>query len=131
MDEHIAAVIDECSKGSEAGRMRFPDVLDALGRAGVERYDVDLVRAEKRFYLPDGASRVVGGVPLADAPAEAFAASDVEAAIRAVQAGRLSYLEFCAALAAAGCVAYTVSLAGRRAVYHGRTAESVTERFPD
>ncbi len=50
--------------------------------------------------------------------------------MRAVQGGRIRYREFCARIAAAGCVGYFVSIPGRRAVYYGRTADSHTEWFP-
>ena len=54
----------------------------------------------------------------------------MEAAIRAVQGGRLDYKGFCERILAAGCVGYHVSLAGRRCVYYGRTGETHVEMFP-
>jgi uncharacterized protein YbcV (DUF1398 family) len=55
----------------------------------------------------------------------------VEQAVRATQRGEIRYREFCRRIAAAGCVGYFVSLAGRRAVYYGRTIDTYVERFPD
>jgi len=63
-------------------------------------------------------------------PARAFSAAGVDAAVRAIQAQKIQYREFCERIAAAGCVGYTVSLTGRRAVYYGRTGESHVEMFP-
>ena len=54
----------------------------------------------------------------------------VMAAIGAIQQGQIRYREFCARIAASGCVGYLVSLAGRRAVYYGRTGETHVEYFP-
>lgn len=125
-----AAAMLECTAASDAELMTFPEVVGRLAQAGVERYHADLVRAEKTYYLPDGASRVVPAKPAAAAPATAFSAAGVEAAVRAIQAQRIGYGEFCAQIAAAGCVGYTVSLAGRRAVYQGRTGETHVEPFP-
>jgi hypothetical protein len=41
-----------------------------------------------------------------------------------------AYKGFCEKVLAAGCAGYIVSLAGRRAVYFGRTAETHVELFP-
>lgn len=41
-----------------------------------------------------------------------------------------TYRGFCAKARAAGCAGYIVSFLGRRAVYFGRTAETLTEPFP-
>ena len=130
MTPETEAAIQECTAGSDAERITFPEVVGQLVGAGVERYHADLVRAEKTYYLPDGESRVLAAKPVASAPAAAFSAAGVESAVRAIQAGRIGYGAFCDRIAAAGCVDYTVSLAGRRAVYNGRTGESYVEPFP-
>lgn len=130
MDSKTLAVIEECTAGSSEERLGFPEVVARLVAVGVERYRADLVRAEKIYYLPDGTShRTSCESPHAPA-AEAFSAEGVEAAVRAIQAGRIGYGEFCRRIMAAGCVDYLVSLAGRRAVYFGRTGEAHEEPFP-
>ena len=63
-------------------------------------------------------------------PAAAFAANGVAAAVRAIQQKKIGYREFCERIAQAGCVGCMVSLAGRRAVYYGRTGDSYVEPFP-
>jgi uncharacterized protein YbcV (DUF1398 family) len=63
-------------------------------------------------------------------PASAFAADGVAAAVRAIQQQKIQYREFCERIAQAGCVGYIVSMAGRRAVYYGRTGDSYVEPFP-
>ena len=63
-------------------------------------------------------------------PAEAFSPAAIDAAIRAIQGRKIDYMTFCEQIAAAGCVSYLVSLAGRRAVYSGRTGETFVEPFP-
>ncbi|MEP9353313.1 DUF1398 domain-containing protein [Xanthobacter sp. KR7-65] len=130
MDPALQSVIHECVAASDAGRITFGEVVGKLMEAGVERYDTDLVRAEKTFYLPDGASAVLAAAPVAGAAPSAFSAPGVEAAVRAIQAGRIPYKEFCARIVAAGCVGYQVSLAGRRAIYYGRTGDAHVEWFP-
>ncbi len=130
MNPAVIAVLEDCTAGSDAGRLTFPQVLAALAAAGIERYHADLCRAEKTYYRPDGRSHAVSAAPVAVAPATVFAADGVEAAIRAVQAGAVTYKEFCERIAAAGCVGYLVSLTGRRAVYFGRGGDSHVEPFP-
>lgn len=130
MNAQIRAVVRECTEASDQERIAFPDVVAKLMQAGVERYHADLTRAEKTFYLPDGSSETVAGARISVAPPLEFSASEVEAAIRAIQSGKIKYKEFCARIAAAGCVGYFVSLAGRRAIYYGRTGDSYVEPFP-
>lgn len=131
MDSKVIDMVRECSRASDEGRIVFPEVVARLMRAGVERYHADLMRHEKTYYLPDGSSEVVATAPVDVAPAREFSAAGVADAIRASQAGTISYRTFCDRVLRAGCVGYDVSLAGRRAVYHGRTGDSHVEWFPD
>ncbi len=130
MDTNTKAVMEECSKGSDEERLTFPQVVAKLAEAGVERYHADLCRGDKTYYMPNGESHVVTLKSLATSPAREFSAPDVSATVRAIQAGKIGYREFCARIAAAGCVGYIVTLAGRRAVYYGRTGEEFVEWFP-
>lgn len=130
MDSSIKSVMHEASRASDEERITFPEVVTKLVAAGVERYHADLTRAEKAYYLPNGETEVVPNHALAASPALAFSAEAVEAAVRAIQCGEIQYREFCARIAAAGCVGYHVFIAGKRAVYYGRTGDSHTEWFP-
>ncbi|MBX3553841.1 MAG: DUF1398 family protein [Pseudolabrys sp.] len=120
----------ECTHASDEERMSFPQVVMTLMQAGIERYHTDLCAATKTYYLPDGASETIACDPVENAPAEPFNANGVAAAIKTIQAGAMTYAEFCAEIANAGCVGYLVSLAGRRAVYYGRTGDMHIEWFP-
>ncbi len=130
MDANVKEIVRECTRGSDEERLTFPEVVGKLMSAGVERYHADLVRAEKTYYLPDGQSEITPCEPVGATPAIAFNAVGVEAAVRASQARAIRYGEFCRRIVAAGCVGYFVTLAGRRAVYYGRTAETHVELFP-
>lgn len=130
MTASFEEVATACTRGSDTGTMTFPQVVHELMEAGVERYLADLTRGQKTYYLPGGQSCVVDGAPLDRKVADGFDPARIEAAIRASQARAISYGEFCEAVAAAGCVGYVVSLAGRRAVYFGRTGETHVEPFP-
>lgn len=123
-------VAEACSRASDADTMPFSQIIAKLQEAGVERYLADLSRSAKTYYLPDGRSCVVGGKPHGRVAAARFDAAGVEAAVRASQARAITYAQFCEAVAASGCVGYIVSLAGRRAVYFGRSGETHVELFP-
>ena len=130
MDPVVKNIVAECTQASDAERVTFGEVVTTLMRAGVERYHADLVRGGKTYYLPNGESAMVTSQPAAIAPAEAFSAAGVEAAIRAIQSGEIQYGEFCRRIAAAGCAGYLVSIVGQRAVYYGRSGDLHTEWFP-
>ena len=129
MNDHEIEVVTECSHGSHEGRLSFPEVVRKLMGVGVERYHADLSRGERTYYMPDGSSHVVAGEDGADAARE-FSPAGIEAALRAIQAKKIDYRQFCAAILAAGCVGYFVCLTGRRAVYFGRQGDSFVEPFP-
>jgi uncharacterized protein YbcV (DUF1398 family) len=122
--------MEECSRASEEERITFPQVVGALMTAGVERYQADLVRAEKVYYMPGGESLAVSNRALAAIPAYAFSAAGIESALRDIQGGAIKYREFCARIAAAGCIGYAVFLTGRRAIYYGRRGDFHVEHFP-
>jgi len=130
MDSRIKEVVVEATRASDEERATFGEVVKNLARAGIERYHTDLLRGEKSYYLPDGESEVVKGNAVAATPARNFSATGVDAAVRAIQAGKIQYGTFCEQISEAGCVGYMVSLAGQRAVYYGRTGDSHVEWFP-
>lgn len=124
------AVMQECARGSLQGTLTFPEVVRKLAQIGVERYHADYSRQEVTYYLPDGDSFVAALPHAAQATAAAFSASAVEAAIREIQRGEILYGEFVRKTMAAGCVGYFVQIAGRRALYFGRSGETHIELFP-
>lgn len=130
MQAKIIDVLRECTEASDEERVTFPEVVMKLMQAGVERYHADLLRAEKIYYLPSGESHRIAAVSIEALPANGFAPASVEAAVRAIQQQKIQYREFCERIARAGCVGYMVSLAGRRAVYYGRSGENYVEPFP-
>lgn len=131
MKPEIINIVQECTDASDQERVTFPEVVMKLAQAGVERYHTDLLRAEKVYYLPSGESHRVEAHHVDATPAFEFSADRVEAAIRAIQQQKIQYREFCERIVSAGCVGYMVSLAGRRAVYYGRTGDSYVEPFPN
>jgi uncharacterized protein YbcV (DUF1398 family) len=130
MNAHVNTIVVECTEGSDAGTLTFPQVVGKLMEAGVERYHADLTRLTRTYYTPDGESYVVPSHGHEARPAVEFDADGVAASLRQVQAQKIDYGTFCENILAAGCVGYIVSIAGRRAVYFGRSGETYVEMFP-
>lgn len=130
MEAQVKDVMMECTKGSDEERLTFPQVVMKLMAAGVEQYHADLRRAEKTYYMPNGESAVIASLPVEAAIPADFSPRGVEAAVRAIQAGKLGYKAFCEEIAEAGCSGYFVCLAGRQAIYFGRSGDCYVEPFP-
>ena len=129
MDESIRKIVREVTRDSDEERSTFPQVVGRLVAVGVERYHMDMVRSERVFYLPDGASESVSTDRYPPVTQD-FLAADVEAAVHSIQRGEIQYQEFCRRITQAGCVGYHVFIAGKRVVYYGRTGEQHVEYFP-
>jgi len=129
MQSDVKKLVHDITEASDESRIVFPDVVKGLTRAGVERYHANLIDGTRTYYMPDDSFEVVQSRKTV-APAATFLPEKVENAVRTIQRGEIDYREFCDRIAAAGCVGYFVSLAGRRAQYYGRTNETYTELFP-
>jgi uncharacterized protein YbcV (DUF1398 family) len=127
MDDHVKDVVREMTRASDEERISFPDVVEALMQAGVERYHADLLAGTKTWYMPDGSFEITHGRALQ--AAKDFMGEGVQEAVHAIQQGEIGYRAFCARIADAGCVGYFVSLAGQRAVYYGRTLAAHVQWF--
>jgi uncharacterized protein YbcV (DUF1398 family) len=127
MDDHVKDIVREMTKASEEELISFPDVVQALMEAGVERYHADLLAGTKTWYMPDGSFEITSSRALH--AANDFRGELVQEAVHAIQQGEIGYRAFCERIADAGCVGYFVSLAGKRAVYYGRTLAAHVEWF--
>ena len=127
MDDHVKDVVREMTRASDEERISFPDVVQALLQAGVERYHADLLAGTKTWYMPDGSFEITHGRALQ--AAHDFRGDIVQEAVHAIQQSEIGYRAFCERIAGAGCVGYFVSLAGQRAVYYGRTLAAHVQWF--
>ena len=105
MNLEIRKTAHECAIRSHEGSIAFPQVVAKLAAAGIERYHADFQAGVTTYYLPDGAEK-------------------------SVQRGEMNYQQFVARVMAAGCVGYTVFIAGRRVIYGGRNGDQQVELFP-
>lgn len=130
MNPTTQAIIREAFDGSSAGRLHFGQVIGLMIQAGVESYAVDFRSRRTTYYLPDGETLAID-LDVPDVPiAEAFDADAIKAAIRGAQQGKVMYSEFKRLSFLAGCIGYTVWIAGRHVSYFGRKGETHLEPFP-
>ena len=127
MDQRTRNLVREMADALEQERTSFPDTVQALTEAGVERCHADFVAGTRTYYMPDGSFELAVGRILA--AGQEFRGEVVKEAVEAVQRKEIGYRAFCDRLAAAGCVGYFVSPAGRRNVYYGRTLAAHVEWF--
>ena len=131
IDQRTHATIQATFDASNQGTIHFDQVIGQLMDAGVESYHVDYRSGRTTYYMPDGVTvdfefeRPQRGI------ADAFDGDTVRAAILGAQQGRVMYPEFKLLSQQAGCVGYTVWIAGRHVTYLGRRGETHVERFPN
>jgi uncharacterized protein YbcV (DUF1398 family) len=130
MNLETRAVAHDCAIRSHEGSIAFPAVVQRLRDAGVERYHADLQRGVTTYYAPDGGHHAEALLRRRDAIAGGFSGDAVKAALKAVQDGEIGYQQFVDRVMAAGCIGYTVFIAGRHVVYSGRAGEQHVEHFP-
>lgn len=124
-------VLRDCLALAMSNRMTFPETVVRMHETGVERYDADLCRMEKRYYSGDGATHS-DPIPLAGAPEirREFSCEGVRNAIEAVRRREIDYPEFLRRIMSAGTAGYTVYINGRKAVYFSRSGDFHVEPFP-
>jgi len=131
MDASTESIIRETAQASAEGRIHFGQVVGQLMSAGVESYVADYRAHRTTYYLPDGRTLDIPLDMPAGAPANDFDAHTLQAAIRSAQRGEVMYPDFKRLSCAAGCIGYTVWIAGRHVTYFGRRGETLIERFAD
>ncbi len=131
MNESTRATIQATFDASNQGTIHFGQVISQLVSAGVESYHVDYRSGRATYYLPDGTTVDFTFEHPQHGIADAFDGDAVRAAILGAQEGRVMYPEFKRLSQQAGCVGYTVWIAGRHVTYLGRRGETHVERFPN
>ena len=130
MNENTRRVIQSTFEASNQGSIHFAEVIAQLMGVQVESYHVDYRSGRATYFLPDGATLDCGFDKPQQTIAEAFNGDAVRAAILGAQQGRVMYPEFKILSQRAGCIGYTVWIAGRHVSYLGRKGETHIERFP-
>lgn len=123
-------LIHEIFKASNDGRMHFGEVIGRLREAGVESYTVDYRSHQTTYHLSNDETLILQMAPSEQGIEGTFSAAGVQAAIRGAQQGTVMYPEFKHLSMQAGCIGYTVWIAGRHVTYYGRKGETHVEHFP-
>ena len=130
MNENARAIIQATFEASNKGQIHFGEVIARLIGVQVESYHVDYRSGRTTCHLPDGTTLDLGFERPQEAIADAFDGDAVRAAILGAQQGRVLYPDFKQLSQRAGCIGYTVWIAGRHVTYLGRRGETHVERFP-
>ena len=125
------AAIESTFHASNEGRIHFGQVVGQLLDAGVESYHVDYRSGRATYYLPGGETLDCGFERAAGTIGAAFDVEGIRSAIRGAQSGLVMYPEFKRRTQQAGCVGYTVWIAGRHVAYLGRRGENHVAPFPN
>lgn len=131
MNENTRAVIQTTFDASQAGSIHFGEVIGQLMSVHVESYQVDYRSGRTTYFLPDGGTLDLNFEKPQQEIAEVFDGKAVQSAIRGAQQDKVMYPEFKKLSQAAGCIGYTVWIAGRHVTYFGRKGETHIERFPN
>lgn len=131
MDNSLAQMIEQCAKSAHAGTFSFGDAVGILMSLGVESYYADYRLLTVTYYLHNDATYTFKLQPPDTKIAQAFDVQALQAAIRGAQRGEVNYPQFIKLAMAAGCVSYSVWIAGRHVSYFGRRGEMHIEPFPD
>ena len=124
-------LIREAATGSAEGRLHFGQVIGLMVVAGVDAYTADY-RTRRTTYFPRFLEPLDLPLEVPNVPIpENFNTVALKAAIAGAQRGVVMYPQFKRLSMAAGCVAYTVWIAGRHVAYYGRRGGTHLGPFPD
>lgn len=131
MDDNARTTLQSTFEASNEGRLHFAELIGRLAGVHVQSYQVDFRTGRTTYFMPDDETLNLISARSTVAVADAFDGSAVRTAILGAQQGRVLYPEFKRLTQAAGCIGYTVWIAGRHVTYYGRRGETHVERFPD
>jgi uncharacterized protein YbcV (DUF1398 family) len=131
MNEKTLSIIKSVFEASNKGSIHFGQVVGQLMEAQVESYFVDYRSGRTTYFLLNSETLDFNFEKPENGIADAFDGDAVRAAILGAQQGKVMYPEFKHLSQAAGCVSYTVWIAGRHVTYYGRKGETHVERFPE
>lgn len=123
-------IINECAVSSLAGTMSFPEVINKLISAGIERYIVDLVGLKKIYYSEQGEAYLTTlDFPVLEV-ASTLDETAIKNALHAIQQGNIDYRTFLQHIIIAGCCHYEAFITGKKVIYFGRDGSQYVELFP-
>lgn len=131
MNSSQQKLIEDTFTASNHGQIHFGKVIEQLVAANVESYCVDYRSYKTTYHLADDTTLILQMEPTEQNINALFTAAHIQAIIKAAQQGLIMYPEFKQRSMQAGCIGYTVWIAGRHVSYYGRKGESHVEHFPN
>ena len=111
------------------GKVKFPQYVDLLHQAGVNRYSVDVAAHSITFYGAGGDALVEQGPVISQDAAGHYDVAAVSSAIKAAQKSEIDYPTFLKRIHEAGILTYEVNIMNREIRYRGEAA-SYKELIP-
>ena len=132
MKQEIRDMIDQKLREGFDGKGSFPEAVQMMRDAHIERYHVDFVRLEATYYAKDGSSyQTKMPTDRTYRISDVFCEESLINTLRTIQRGEITYPEFIEGATKAGAVSYTVYITGRQVPYFGKKGETYVEHFPD
>lgn len=117
------------AQASLSDNLTFPELIDKLAPAGVERYLVDLVGKQKISFGMLGESLALPmNITLQPIP-HTLDAMAMKTALVDVQQRKITYPVFLDKIMTAGCCHYEVFVRGKKVIYFGRDGTMHIEPF--
>lgn len=112
-------VIQQIYKDAREKKWTYPQLFEALKAAGIDRYEVDVLRFEIKYV--GGKTSIVHPAPADFKPLTlgAFDKAAFKIALTRSQKQESTYPQFLTEIAAAGIKWYRVDMAPRTVTYHG------------
>lgn len=126
-DESIQLIYKQAKDNNWA----YPQLFDALRDAGVERYEVDVLKCETKYV--GGGTSIMHPAPAGFEPLAlgTFDAAAFKTALTRSQKRESTYPQFLSEIAAAGICFYRVDMRPRVVTYHGKDRhDKITEPVP-
>lgn len=127
--EDVIAQIKNAISWVQTRKISYPEYVDALDKAGIFRYAVDVAKHRTTFYGTGGEAHIEEGPAVSHSAPGAFDDVALKAAIADAQKGVIDYPVFLKRIYAAGIAGYEVNIRERYIRYKG-LAQAYKERIP-
>ena len=104
------------------GKVKFPQYVDLLQKAGVNRYSVDVASHLITFYGAGGDALIEQGPVITEETQGHYDVAAISAAIKAAQKSEIDYPTFLKQIHQAGITSYEVNIMNREIRYRGEAA---------
>ncbi len=119
LNEEAVTIIHEALVLSDQKKIKYPQFVDMLVAAGINRYAVDVVTGQMTFYAAAGEAHVIAGTVAVEGSAGFYHEPGFRSAIVDSQKGLIDHSTFLKRIYQAGITSYEANVRERRIVYRG------------